>query len=113
MSQFSINFIVDAKYLGEVMAALQPYKIEDLGFKLVAHTSKTPRAGEKPAWQLAAEIATDASRPQPLKFFTDKLLAAGWRKGTVYNALTTAVKNKVLIKKIIDGKPHYYKGSAK
>ena len=99
MSQFSINFIVDAKYLGEVMAALQPYKIEDLGFKLVAGTSKTPRVGEKPAWQL--------------KFFTDKLLAAGWRKGTVYNALTTAVKNKVLIKKIIDGKPHYYKGSAK
>lgn len=108
MSQFSVNFIVDSKYLGDVMEVLQPYKIEDLGFKLVAGTPTKVRQGDKPAWELAAGLA-DAT-PRPLAYFKERILAAGFRKGTVYNALREACSNKALVRKMVDGKPNYIKG---
>lgn len=112
MSKFAINFIVDARYLGDVMAALQPYKVEDLGFKLVANTKKnSPPAGGATAWQTAAAIAT--ATPQPLSFFKTNLISKGFKLGTVYNALDTAVENKVLFKKMIGGNAHYYARESK
>jgi hypothetical protein len=114
VSKFSVNFIVDAKHLGDVMTVLQPYRIEDLGFKLVAGKVTVPgvKQGDRPAWQLAVEVAD--TTPRPHAYFKEKLLANGFKIGTVYNALDTAVENKRLVKRMIGDKPHFStKGASK
>jgi hypothetical protein len=106
MSKFGVNFIVDSKYLGDVIESLHPYKVEDLGFKLVAGTAtkKGVKAGDKAAWQTVTELASKT--PQPMKMFREKLRAAGFKDGSVYNAIDTAVSKKLVMKKSIKGVPH-------
>ena len=108
MSKFQIGFIVDSKRLGELLEVLQPYRVEDLDMKLVAGTAKKVRNGDKPAWQAVADL-TD-STPRPMVYFRQKLLASGWREGTVYNSMAKAVEAKMIVKKMVNGKAHYVKG---
>jgi hydroxylamine reductase (hybrid-cluster protein) len=106
MSKFGVNFIVDSKYLGDVIESLHPYKVEDLGFKLVAGTATKPnvKAGDKKSWEMVVEIAN--ATPQPMKVFREKLIAAGFKTGSVYNAIDVAVGKKLVAKKSVKGSPH-------
>jgi hypothetical protein len=108
MAKFGISFIVDSKDMGHVLEVLQPYRPEDLNFKLVAGSTKKLRNGDKTSHEIVAELAD--STPRPMKYFREKLLAGGFRNGTVYNAMAQAIEKKVVAKKMVNGVPHYVRG---
>lgn len=109
MAKFRVSFTIDGKKLGDAMEVLVPLKVEDLSHQIVIGTATKIRAGDKPAWQIAAEAAD--STPRPIGFFIEKLVRAGFRKEGTYNAISKAVANRVLNKQMIKGAAHYKKGS--
>jgi hypothetical protein len=105
MAKWFISFVVDKKHVGDILEVLQPYKVEDLNFKIVAGTATKIRAGDKPAWELAAGLG--AKQLMPLGHFKDKLRAAGVKDGSIYNSLNRAVEQGALRMVKVKGVKHY------
>lgn len=79
MAQFRVSFLIDKSRLGDLIEVLTPMRVEELEHKLVVgkdtKTTKV-RAGDVPAWQIVAELATD--KLQPRAYFTEALRKAGF-----------------------------------
>lgn len=102
MAKFRIAFAIDKARLGDLIEVLQPFKIEDFEMKLVAGTATKVRAGDKPAWQIVAEMATD--RAQPRTAFAAALREAGFKSAGT--GIDQAVRNRAVRKVSVKGRPH-------
>lgn len=105
MSTFGVSFTIDGKLLGSLVEVLQPYKVGELNFKLVAGTATKIRAGDMSARELVVKLADHT--PRQMNYFRQGLIAAGFHYSTAANAVPAMVKRKALVKKLVDGKPHY------
>jgi len=108
MARWQFSFVAEGKHFEHLMEMLVPLKVEDLDFKLVAGTATRIRAGDKPAWQIIADMATD--KPQPMDTFKVALTRAGFAKNGFYSGMDQALKKKAVRKRVIGGKPHFVRG---
>lgn len=105
MAKWHFEFDVDGKHMEHVMEFLVPLRVENLEFKIVAGTPTRIRAGDKPAWQIVAEMATD--KPQPRAVFTAALRKAGFaNNGGIAQAIEKRAVRKVSVKGVV----HLVKG---
>lgn len=108
MARFGVSFIIDKRHLGDLVEDIQPYKVEHFEMKLVADaTTKVARAriGDKPAWQIAADLAS--SSPRPISFFVQALVKAGFKKTSAYGGLDQAYARRLIRKTTIKGVVNY------
>ncbi len=97
---FSVSFNVNDKQLGEILAAIHRFKIEDLDLRPVVVKGAQGRKGGKSGWEIVAEVAT--STPVPPKAFKAALVNAGFAVNGISTHLAAAIKNG-LIKKTAKG----------
>lgn len=109
MTKWAVSFIVDGKHFSDTLEVLTPYKVEDLAFKIVAGTPKKIRAGDKPAWEIVAGLATD--KPQPTKVFHEALRKAGFK--STATGIDQAYRNRAVRKLRVKGVLHLVKGAKK
>jgi hypothetical protein len=97
MAKWQFSFVMDGKHFEHLMEMLVPLKIEDLEHKIVAGTPTKIRAGDKPAWQIVADMATD--KPQPRAAFSGALHKAGFNNTAgIQQAITKRAVRKISVK---------------
>ncbi len=106
MTKWAVSFVVDGRHFSDVLEGLQPYKVEDLAFRIVAGTPSKVRAGDKPAWQIVVDMVTD--KPQPSKTFYDALRAAGFKQP--HTGVEQAVTKRAVRKVKVRGVTHLVRG---
>lgn len=77
MARWHFEFDVDGRHMEHIMELLQPLRVENFACKIVAGTPTKIRAGDKPAWQIVAEMAN--TKPQPSTVFHEALRKAGFK----------------------------------
>ena len=105
MADWHVSFVVRGAKFEPLMELLVPMGVQDLEYKIVAGTPKKIRAGDKPAWQVVTEGATD--KPQPRAYFIELLKKAGFNNPSGFN---NAVEKRAILVKMVKGEKHYVKG---
>lgn len=105
MARWQLSFVVDGGRLEPLMELLQPMKVEDFSCKIVAGSATRIRAGDKPAWQIVASMATD--KPAPRKAFLEALRKAGFNNPSGINQ---AIAKRAVRQVSVKGVPHLVKG---
>jgi FtsP/CotA-like multicopper oxidase with cupredoxin domain len=104
MAKWQVGFVVDGARFEALMEMLQPMKIEGLEFKIVAGSAKRIRAGDKPAWEIVANMATD--KPQQRGVFVEALRNAGFNNPSGVNQ---AIEKRAVRKVVVKGVAHLVK----
>jgi len=93
---FIVSFSVGDKQLGEILAAIHRFKIDDLDLRPLIVKGAGGKKGGIQAWRAVAAFATDA--PKQAKEFKTALSENGYSIDGVSTALATAVKNGLMKK---------------
>src|SRR5580765_5703553 len=102
MPEFQVSFIIAAKNVGDVLLALNRFKIQALDLHPVAQPGKKGKQNGKPGWQILGEYIISAKDPVRPRDLQDVMIKAGFNSTGISTHLASAVKNG-LIKKTPKG----------
>lgn len=101
-NEFHLAFDINAKLLGDVLIALQPFKIANLDLQPIVQKSRSGKAGGMTAMQTVVDFVIKSPNPVAPKDIGQALLAGGFNKSGVSTHIASAVKSR-LIKKVGNG----------
>lgn len=105
MSDFKLSFNVKSAKLGDCLAAIHPFRVEDLSIQPVAVTKATTvvKRAEIPAWKHAANVIKAFGKPvSPKDVATVLEKDHGVKKAGISTHIATAIK-KGLVQKTQKG----------
>lgn len=114
-NEFHLAFDINAKVLGDVLIALQPFKISNLDLQPIVQRNRVGKAGGMTASQTVVAFVNDSPKPVAPKEIAQALASGGFNKSGVSTHIAAAVKQK-LIRKVSNGlygKPSAERASAK
>lgn len=110
MAKWHLECDIDGGKFEQLMEILVPLNVRNLGFKIIAGSSKKLRAGDKPAWAMVLDLATD--KPQSSAVFHEALRKAGHKDA--HSGIQAAVEKRLIRKvKGKDGKTNIVRTAQK
>jgi len=101
-NEFHIAFDINAKVLGDVLIALQPFKIANLDLQPLVQKGRIGKAGGMTAVQTVVAFVDGSSKSVSPKEIGEALVKGGFNKSGVSTHIAYAVKNK-MIRKVSNG----------